>query len=195
METQSSHKIDWSAINWGEAMPRLLYYAASLMRRKGWRGDTAGSSSSAFGPEDIVQTAILKTMSEQRPWDPTNNLDLFTHLAGVIKSEMSNLSRSVDNRLVLNMPENLEARAAGTAFDASRIIEGRSELEGVRRFVLENAPDLRGLLDAMLSQEGISANELSKTLRVSEAEVWNMRKRLRRLIGRYQSERMENENV
>jgi hypothetical protein len=72
--------IDWTAQDWGELVPRLLFHARSRWARTNLLG--------GLQAEDLVQNAIAKTFARTRIWNP-QTCTLFRHLAGVIDSEIS----------------------------------------------------------------------------------------------------------
>lgn len=180
VEHKDEKKFDWSSCDWEQITPRLLLYAKKKMVGYGWR---SGNGRIYLSPEDIVHTAIIKTMSGERQWNP-EKVDLFFHLIMTIRSILSNLSRSGDNRFVgeLVSPEDVQEASPN---NPEAIAESRSQLSHLLAFFDENHPDLRPLLDAIVEGEGAKTPELSKSMGLPHREVHNLRRRLQRALEGY----------
>jgi hypothetical protein len=80
--------------DWEDLHSRLLLFARKWIGQRSFRVNP--------DPKDLANAAIEKTLSGCRPW---NSIDftLFVHLCGVVKSEISNLVTSHDNKLTSSL--------------------------------------------------------------------------------------------
>lgn len=186
MEENEDHRADWSAVDWDEITPRLLLYASRKMERRGWRGASPGWGEFYLSPEDVVHTAIAKTMSGERAWNPSR-IDLFYHLIMVIKSTISNLVRSADNAQLRGETEGFERIPSTSADDPERVAEARSQLSHFLSFVRREHPDLERMVMTMVNDGALTAPELASKLGCSVRDIYNLRKRLRRAVESYSS--------
>lgn len=81
---QELEKQDWPSV-----IGRLFFYALKRQER-------LGIPEAYISPEMMVQTAIEKTYAGERPWD--ENVPIYAHLAGVVKSLYSNEFRKLLNQ-------------------------------------------------------------------------------------------------
>lgn len=194
VEHEDKDKIDWSSCNWAEITPRLLLYARKRMFGYGWRGRASGAGGSFLSPEDVVHTAIMKTISGERRWD-AKRVDLFYHLLMTIRSILSNLARSGENRLVSELVGPADVFQDSTASDPARVVESRSQLSALLAYIDEKHTDLRPFIDAIIETGDFTPSELSARLGVPVQGIYNLKKRLRRALANYRNEKMEGEDV
>lgn len=87
---------DINDVDWNDIAARLTVYASRLVRSRMWVGIKGGEMPAGFCVEDLVQEAIYKVFSGERPWNPQTT-DLRAHLCGVIRSLVWNLGNRSEN--------------------------------------------------------------------------------------------------
>ena len=135
--------------------------------------------------EDLAQTAILKTWSGKRPWDQQKTPDLFVHLAGCIKSEISNIYQSSDNKMTDRRSSADDALRRFVSRDnPEELAELANKIEFLIDYVAEEKEHLVNIVK-MIEKEGIDKpKELSQALGLSVKEVNTHKVALRRLFTR-----------
>ena len=188
---------DYSDEWWGEAIDRLVRYADIKIKRRRWMGLLGGDPPGGKEGQDIVFTVLDKVHRGQRRWDPVANPQLFRFLTGQVDSEISNLVRSRPNKLTVRIsaegdaPEPHRYPSEGLEDAAAGPEETALEKESTGRFwafanSLDDEPELQEVVLAVL-QGAARRSEVAEALKVTEAEVDNRRKRLRRRWRDYQS--------
>jgi hypothetical protein len=162
-------------------MPRLLLLAGSRLAR--WRSRTVNFEEA----EDFVHDAIAKTMSGVRVWK-REACDLFHHLAGVIVSDMSHSSASLESRMIARNNGHANGH---TTWPPDIPEPGPNQEEALlsssgRRELLEHLsqidPKLAKMAELMLGRDLWERRELAEALATTPADVANLRKRLYRAV-------------
>jgi hypothetical protein len=94
---------DWSAIQ-----RELAGYAAHLVRNFVWRTGQPVDLAKGWDARDIAALAIKRLHSGERRWNPAR-VGLRRCLRGIVRSLVSNLADSPDNRLQRRFPQGEEA--------------------------------------------------------------------------------------
>jgi hypothetical protein len=170
--------IDWTTIDWADLYPRLLLVAAGKLNRLNWRGQRSGAIPGGKTAADIVQDAIVKTMSGQRAWKEQQN-SLFDHLAGVISSEISHLVESRENRATLRVDENI-VQLLNHREDPETIIVRKAQEHTFLIYLAKKKPVLRALAELILYDANADTPNLMVKLDLSLREVESLKKALRR---------------
>ncbi|TNE43130.1 MAG: sigma-70 family RNA polymerase sigma factor [Deltaproteobacteria bacterium] len=183
MKEQQQERIiqetDWQVLS-----ERLLLFCAARMRRVLWRGQEQCAVPGGVEATDIVLSAIRKFLDGQRKWPP--QLTLFQFLCGVIRSEISHLATSIENRTTVRAPEEpswMEASSeAATPFDL--IARKEERLQILLR--LHDDPLVCDIARLIIDQE-LKPAEIAEALNESVVTVYNAIKRLRRKLKSLQS--------
>lgn len=91
-----------AAFPWAEKIPRLLMYASLRAKKKRWRAVFNGHLPEGKEIQDVVSHAIEKVLSGERKWNPQEQPDLFHYLEGIIDSDLSHLSKGLENRRLVS---------------------------------------------------------------------------------------------
>ncbi|MEJ2744177.1 MAG: hypothetical protein P8123_00570 [bacterium] len=182
---------------WEEIYPRLLDYALNKLWKKKWRWGLTKSPPGGSEAHDIVAEAILKIYQGKRKWDPEKVPDLFYFICSVIKSDVNHLAESWENRHVLpessllrdddqNRPTVIARQEDTSQAGPREILDEKLSEKEVLDFYdyLQDEPDLQKIVEAAF--DGITKRlELAQTLGISEVEIDNRRKRLKRRYFSY----------
>ena len=185
-------RIDWTAQDWEDLIPRLLLLAVSRLSRMTWRGRYRGPTPGAAQPEDFVNDAIAKTMAGTREWNP-DRCTLFQHLAGAIVSDISHAAESADNRTTISAaaapadsvwpPDTADGDA-----DPEQIALWQSEQRRLIAHLDCLDPLLGRMATAMLVDDHRETADLCLALDLAPSDVANLRKRLKRAVRAYIAE-------
>lgn len=160
-------------VDWESLVPRLTLYSAMMLRSKG----KPEMSSLAT---DYAHTAIQKVLSGERKWDKAKQPDLLRYLLGVVSSLISNDMR----RQKLAPMEFVGSQELAQFPDTNSDDEKLEQLAVLKEFsnhVQDRDREAHLLLIAMLQLDTDTASEQADALGVPVEEVYNIRKRLRRL--------------
>lgn len=146
---------------------------------------------------DMVNIAVRKTLDQTRPWDQETTPDLFVHLAGAIKSEISNLFSSADFKTTdqhTSLDDLLDTYSDSNIPTPDAELERKQQLvetgklvKAIILYVSKRHNNLTQMLDLMLV-EGISKpQELANRLGVSVQEVNTMKLQLSRVVKKFKS--------
>jgi hypothetical protein len=180
---------------------RLTLYAAGRCSKIVWRGIRDGPTPEAREPQDFVSIAIRKTVGGQRRWIPAK-ASLYQHLAGAIRSEVSNLANSSENKMTVRGPisnegdDNIEKFGCTVvSMDAyfgtitTNNPEDQALYDNEKQvlfdYIAKQDENLYKLAVAMLDKDLSGSMELSNELQISVREVKNRKKRLRRLVRNF----------
>jgi hypothetical protein len=113
------------AIDWEEAVPRLVLYAQHKMERLTWLGVHGEAPVRGIQPTDIVQQAVYDVLCGKRRW---NKKKTFMHFLtrDVISSLVSNFVTSTENKRTVRY----------SSIALSRVNKGRHFLGFCRNFHL-----------------------------------------------------------
>lgn len=167
---------------------RLLVHAIHESRRYFWsRGQGAPLSGGrdallarGASAADIVQQAMLSTINGSRPWDPEKYPDIVSHLRWVIRSLVSNLAFSADNRQVqAEDDERLELPEAAVLRDSA----GAQADELSRRVqeTIADDPQLVEVFDRL--QQGGKPKEVAAAMGLADKDVYQLTQKLRRRLA------------
>lgn len=192
---------DLIAKNHADWLPRLLAMAHAKIGFHTWKGRRGGTPGNAEA-EDFVSQAIEQTISGNRTFDPPESVvidqALFKHLDDTIDSLISHAWESSENKKVRNIlsEENSltgnisEVPVHWTPLDS--IIESEDEkraqdiLLGFIDFIDED-PLLKAAFELFL--EGLKPDEVAKKLNLNSEQIYQVRRKLKRRIFSYSSER------
>jgi hypothetical protein len=174
---------------------RLIGYAAALLEHRGrsWRANASSGPPGAVGPEDVVQTAILKYLSGQRQRPSGLALDRF--LAQVVRSEISHLADNAENQkkhffLADGVGLGLFPVAA-LAGDAYATSDDRLIAEKILLRVHAAFPEDEQFMQytrLLLRREYDDSEGLARALGVTVAGAGNLRRRFIRFLARLRRE-------
>lgn len=179
MKTRDVQGID-SAILVSAYNKALLYAERKLV------GFHASGLLSKITPEDITNEAVVKTLNGKRPWKPSQCPDLFVHLAGCIRSDISNTYTSGDFLLV----ERSEAghTFVSSAFSEESSMENTLELKSKIAFLMDYLvaykTDLQQVADIVLRQGITEPSTIATTLDISVSEANSKKLAIKRLFKR-----------
>lgn len=123
----------------------------------------------------------MKVVDGIRPWCRESVPDLFIHLAGCIRGEISTLYRSADYRLVdrsMSAEEmNLQADEQKTP---EQVAELKKTVKAILLYIDENRKDLTELTNFMYEEEIYKPKEIAEKLNISVKQVYTGKVALRR---------------
>lgn len=160
---------------------RLLVHAIHESRRYFWsRGQGAPLSGGrdavlarGASPADIVQQAMLLTMDGSRPWDQGKYPDIANHLRWVIRSLISNLASSSDNRQVQELPEEAILREKAAA--------DPDELGCRVQAAIKDDPQLVEVFERL--QQGGKPKDVGASMGLADKDVYRLTQKLRRRLA------------
>jgi RNA polymerase sigma factor (sigma-70 family) len=174
---------DFREVDWNDLYPRLLLFGVGKMRPLLWRGQRNGVPPGAMSAQDLVHTAITKALSGERSYNPEQSL--FINLCQVISSELSNVVRSSENRKVkMGDEENIINLIDFRDTPEEASIRDDTE-DKFREFLRERDSTAAKMADRMILEGETSSLELAQALSMSQRDVENVKKRLRRLTLQY----------
>jgi DNA-binding Lrp family transcriptional regulator len=170
----ASKSKDWVRdVDWENLAPRLTLYSAMMLRSKGIPEMNTLAT-------DYAHTAIQKVLSGERAWDRKRSPDLLRHLLSVVSSLISNDLRR-QKMVPIELVDSQElAQFPDTNSDGEKL-EELAILEGFSSYVQDRDREVHLLLIAMLRLDSDSAAEQADALGMSVEEIYNIRKRLKRL--------------
>src|SRR6476646_3461966 len=143
----------WGDLPWKVIIPRLMLFARHLRSRKPF----AGADSS---PEDLVLSAIEKTITGNRQWD-VENVGIIEHIMQVVSSDLYN---SVRKQLAFRNDEMLSSAADELASEEPSPEEtaiSKSEARNLLAFLESRDERLAQLASLSLLFGATRANELA----------------------------------
>ncbi|MCX5794276.1 MAG: hypothetical protein NTY77_02115 [Elusimicrobia bacterium] len=167
---------------------RLLVHAIHESRRYLWsRGQGAPLSGSrdallarGASAADIVQQAMLLTINGSRPWDQEKYPDIVSHLRWVIRSLISNLASSADNRQVQVQDEQeLELPEAAVLRDSAG--PQADELSRRVQEAIHDDPQLVKVFERL--QQGGKPKEVGASMGLADKDVYRLTQKLRRRLA------------
>ena len=177
--------------DWADLIDRMVKYAQYLVGvRYFWKGEWGGPPPGGAEAMDVVQSAIAKTFSGERRWNPEKSPNLAQWLIQQVRSVASNAYRSPENRQEVServvsekvfvtvdddTPENL-------FFENLSEAESEEFVSGFYYFIAGEKP-LTKVLDLLL--DGIKRSEIAVKLSISRAEFDAIKKQLKRRLAEY----------
>lgn len=139
---------------------------------------------SKITPEDVANEAVAKTLSGKRPWNKEKCPDLFVHLAGCIRSEISNIYNSNDFKEVDRAIEGNEVIVSTKSNEpnAADIIEEESRITFIIEYVASFKEDLIQVAELVLRHQVNEPQDIAETLNITVKEVNTKKLALRRLM-------------
>lgn len=139
----------------------------------------------AMSAEDLVQQAIVATLSEDRPWREERCPELFAHLAGCIKSILYNQS---NHKAANNL--SFDLLYENTYFQDQKLsIEDYLAVQnGINKcldLIKTYAPELLPHAVERLKRGVLDRSELAKYLNISLNEVDNQQAKMKRLLKKH----------
>lgn len=149
------------------------------------------SYSNRLNADDLVHQAILQVLEGERPWDREQTPNLFAHLAGCIKSNISNESILVEHRLTTSIDDHpivvLDSQADTSSQKPDELIEEedyhwfKEEQKSIVISVAEkDSPEMLAMVFAIFKEDIHSAEDLAKHLNLSVPYINNQKARLKR---------------
>jgi DNA-directed RNA polymerase specialized sigma24 family protein len=165
--------------DWGELTLKLMSYAVRRVRSI-WRTGHKGLLPKGSSCEDLVQEAIQKAFDESRKWNP-ERVDLFQFLKWTVRSRISHLYDSYENRKNVAEPNGYSGRAASRPVEAAVLgIEYHEVMEQFHFEMLRKAqgnPDLEKVIDC-LRHDLCTPQEVSQATGIPIGKVYQLRYRL-----------------
>lgn len=161
---------------------------------------------SRFTSNEIAHDAILKTLSNERPWNSEKCPNLFVHLAGCAKSIMSNQknlmeikSTDLQDNLDCHYEKQRESQSIiepdsmhllrsnrSASFTPEEIQSALSDFKFLMDYLTKNRDDLISLADALLVHEISKPQELASYLGINVSKVNAKKVALKRILKRMQ---------
>ncbi|MBI4676103.1 MAG: hypothetical protein HY748_00800 [Elusimicrobia bacterium] len=173
---------------------RLLVHAIHESRRYAWRTGKGGmrfsdgrseALASGVSPADVVQEAMALTMDGSRPWNKEKYPDICLHLRWVIRSLISNLATSADNRQLRQVPEEWSAAEAQEPAEAEILRSAAGpeaeELSGRVLDAVKDDPVLVRVLGHL--KEGRKPRHVAELMGLAEKDVYRLTQKLRRRLA------------
>ena len=174
------HK-DWASID--DLYPRLLLVAYRELKRRSWLGQRSGPSPGGMEPKDVVQDAIVKTISGQRVWKPSE-ISLFRHLIGVIRSDINHLADSSEN-VMTRREDEMSALAPDSREDPETIAIRELDKQRYFLFLERKRLALRRLAELILNDSVTETISLAQRLSLSARDVDSLKRALQRTTIEY----------
>lgn len=174
--------VDWTQIDWNDLYPRLLLVAAGMLNRRAWRGKYFGPAPGAPTPHDFVHQAIEETMSGERVWN--RDVSLFQHMVGVIRSKISHLSTSQENKVTQREDDKI-VQIADYRINPEAAAIRKAQEEAFLAFLEAKKPALRQLAYWMLHEPIRDTPELTVRLNMSVRDVDSLKRALRLATEEY----------
>lgn len=175
-------------IDWGKLLVRLNAYATALVKRnKGWmRGN--GILPGGDEAEDCVQEAIKRLYDGTRKWKVGVDIEIL--LKGIIRSYLSSEVKGKENLLATSLNTSLASdfyNSASVHFPEpeSEIDYGETMAAMVKEILKVNDEKIELVFMAMT--DGIwRPSEISEETGIPVAEVYNLKKRILKILGSFQ---------
>ena len=175
--------------DWSDILPRLVLYAEFKVRRLYWRTKEKNTLPDGSTAEDLAQQAIELVFSGDRRWAPDKNPDILLYLKGVVDSLVSHAVKSYEHRYRDQYDEDSEHGVSLDDLSDKETVTPYDELleKDILKFLYDNSKDDNNLqLIILCLEEGISKPKvIAETLKIPVSEVNNCKKKIRRLIDKY----------
>jgi DNA-directed RNA polymerase specialized sigma24 family protein len=163
-----------SLIDWDEVTQKMT--AVSIFWAKVFFGSNWNHLPKGFTIEDTVQESIRRAFVKD--WESYDSKVFEDYLFGAVKSNLSNLKKSSR----IQKTSSLEL-FSDDIIDDEEEFENKIEKEEVHekiRMEIRNDSNLSKLFESIL--QGSTAAEAAKTLGVTDRDVYNLKKRLVRVV-------------
>lgn len=176
---------DFRDVPWDDIVRRLLLYAGSLVAQ-------TGRLPGGVTAEDLVQTAITKTLDGTREWN-SDRVSLLGQLMGIIRSDFWHAMTSAENRsLVRNrgrvydedLPDYDRTEQLNEGISPEDEAAAIESVEALREHMRKTDAGLSALLELILN-DVIAAKEQAERLNLTLAKVYELRRRLRSATSLY----------
>lgn len=168
---------DFRKVDWSNLYPRLLLYAEGRLRRLQWPRGRPQS-------HDFVQHAIEKALSKARTFD--NGKTLFHNLCQIISSDISHDIGCFDNRhikseddTIINIIDYQDSPEYTTHY--------RHLVGHFLNYLGSHDAEAKIIANLIINSDITRSSELAVQSGFSVREIENIKKRLRRLIEKYQT--------
>lgn len=169
----------------------LVDYASSKLCGLVWRGRLGGAVPGAKEGEDLVQTAIERTLAGSRKWNSSEAPSLRKHLEGAIDSIVSALVEGPENRRggeIVPEPNESEQACidrlqAAHDYKPPTVSEETANSEfmlAVCEEVGRDAPITQRILECMILEEIYRRDAIASALGITPDELTNAMKRFKR---------------
>ena len=163
---------NWSSLPWKDIIPRLLYFSRHLMRRVPQHSRAPGEEA-----EDFVWTAIEKTMSGTRQWDPLTT-SILQHLMGVISSDFYNAVRKQIRSRTIDFDEAVYDALKSDAPSPEDVALSNDEWLSLMKYLERKDRRLAELLSRTILL-GAEPLELSEMMKLPLAEIYKLKRKMR----------------
>ena len=151
-----------------------------------FRIEGIGRASEGYEPEDLLNEAVIRTLTGERTWNKTS-VDMVGHLIGVMRSLSSHMAESVGTRKVSTYLESevtqvteeghvvspLEQHPSGRP-GPERILEAHQRVERIEQAFKEDN-EVSQVIEAL--RAGLSGPETQELLGISKTEYETRMKR------------------
>ncbi len=181
--------------NWEDIILKLTSYANYIIKRLCWNS-SYGNLPRGLKADDIALEAIEKVWTGSRNWNPDKIPDLLLYLKGVVKSLLSNLVNSNDNRKYIISIDQTNCQSNGDLIDQikdnSSSIDSTVEFEEIRKMIWK---DIKWDEDEFLVltglEEGLKPKQISEELNLSIDKVYIVQKRIKRKVEKLLKEKIK----
>ena len=163
-----------------ELMLKRLYVFARKKSQK-FQDSALGA---VFSPEDLVHEAIQVTLDKRRRWDYEKCPEIFVHLAGCIKSIVSNSYVKSEFSLRSDSEVDLDSFAGKVPSPEERL-NSQQKRKDLLNFIKETSPSLLPIATAIINNDTVDRKELSEYLDVDVSMIDNSKKKLKRLSSKF----------
>lgn len=176
-----------NCLKWETLFPQLILYAEWKIGRLSWRTKNK-QPPGGLDANDIVKDAVAAVYSGDRKWNPDSNPDALRYFKSVIDSIVNHLVKSSDH----------VSRVTATQSNED---DELSELDGIEKVtpfdfaVAENlitflkkevkGDEILEMIVLCLADGIYKSEDMADKLNLDDNEVYNARKRLRKIAKRY----------
>ena len=176
---------DFRDVPWNDMVRRLLLYAGSLVAQ-------TGRLPGGVTAEDLVQTAITKTLNGTRVWN-LDRVSLLGQLMGIIRSDFSHAVMSAESNWLVRTRSGTYDEIAPD-YDRAKLLNenvspedqaaANEAVKAIRDHMRKTDADLSALLELIVN-DVTTAVEQADQLNTTLAKVYELRRRLRRVTSSY----------
>jgi len=171
--------------NWDEIIPKLTAYTDFKLKKGKWWKRGFEDLAKGLQPADLVFEAIKDLYTEERKWNKERYSSIVEFLKSVIDSEIYNLYGSYDHtyQVVEENKDDCEEdemnKYAGEDPDSLDLIISKELLNKVYK-AIEGDQELEEFV--ILLSEGFLPRDIAKELDVDISNIYNRKKRLKRIL-------------
>lgn len=160
----------------GKRYDRLILYARKLL---------SGFQDLEVDPEDVVHTAIMKTIAGVRPWN-AKEVDLFSHLSGCVKSIVSNEHTSLGHKSIdknFDMHQELKDYHDHLEVRPDQIVNRENMVDFAMKYVSVVRPDLVPIAQLIYIDGIEKPQDLSEIMNLPVKVINTQKLALRRIFS------------